>query len=102
MRDGRASGAAILMVVGEHAGTDPQLETVASFGKTALHAMASEQHRYAPLDAGAKALTILEGQGLLVRFTSSGPLAATLRNAHDLDAGVLARGEVLLTEEATI
>jgi hypothetical protein len=30
------------------------------------------------------------------------PLAATLRNAHHFNAGVLARGEALLTEEATI
>src|SRR6202008_3100636 len=33
---------------------------------------------------------------------SSRPLAATLRNADHLDAGVLARGKVLLAEEATI
>src|SRR5271165_2468914 len=31
-------------VVGEHGGADPQLEAVASFGETALHAAASEQH----------------------------------------------------------
>jgi hypothetical protein len=65
-------------IVGEHGGTDPQFEAVASFGETALHAAASEQHRDASLDAGAKALTILEDLALLVRFTSSRPLAATL------------------------
>ena len=55
-------------VVGEHSCADPQLEAVASLGETALHAAASEQHRDAPLDAGAKALTLLEGRALLVRF----------------------------------
>src|SRR5689334_13549390 len=89
-------------IVGEHGGADPQFEAVASFGEAALHAAASKQHGDASLDAGAKALTILEDRTLLICLPSCRPLAATLRNAHHFDAGVLARGEVLLTEEATI
>jgi len=78
------------------------MEAVASFGETALHAAASEQHRDAALDAGAKALTILECGAALVRFAPRCSLAAPLRNAHQLDASVLARCKVLLTEEAAI
>ena len=89
-------------VVGEHSGANPQFEAVASFGETALHAAASEQHRDAALDAGAKALTILECGAALVRFAPRCSLAAPLRNAHQLDASVLARCKVLLTEEAAI
>src|SRR5437899_2102341 len=89
-------------VVGEHGGADPQLEAVASLGETALHASASEQHRDAPLDASAKALTFLEDHAALVSFASCCPCAATLRNAYHLDASVLARCQVLLAEEAAI
>ena len=89
-------------VVGEHSGAHPQFEAVASFGETALHAAASEQHRDASLDAGAKALTILECRAALVRFAPRCSLAAPLRDAHLLDASVLARCQVLLTEEAAI
>src|SRR5262249_3308465 len=89
-------------IVGEHSGADPQLEAVTSLSEAALHAAASKQHGDASLDAGAKALTILEGRTLLVCLSSRRPLAATLRNAHHFHAGVLAGGEVLFAEEATI
>src|SRR6185295_8540826 len=67
-------------VVGEHSGANPQFDAVASFGETAL--------------------TILECGTALVRFAPRCSLAAPLRNAHQLDASVLARCKVLLTEEA--
>ena len=89
-------------VVSEYGGADPQLEAVASFGETALHASASEQHRDAPLDAGTKALTLLEGSARLVRPAPRRSLAATLRNAHELDAGRMHDRQVLLAEEAAI
>ena len=101
--DRAVSSAAILHeVVGEHSGAAPQFEAFASFGETALHAAASEQHRDASLDAGAKALTVLECRAALVRLASRCSLAAPRRNAHQLDASVLARCQVLLTEEAAI
>ena len=73
-----------------------------SLGETALHAATSEQHRDASLDAGAKALALLEGRAVLVRFALRGLLAAALRNAYHLDAGVPARCQVLFAEEAAI
>jgi hypothetical protein len=53
-------------VVGEHGRSNPQLETLSAFGETALHAATAEQHGDAPLDAGAKALAVLELPGLLI------------------------------------
>jgi Poly-beta-hydroxybutyrate polymerase (PhaC) N-terminus len=55
-------------VVGEHSRSNPQLEAISSLGETALHAATSEQHRDAPLDAGAKALALLEVRALLACF----------------------------------
>src|SRR5262245_59086396 len=89
-------------IVGEHGGADPQLEAVRSLGETALHAATSEQHRDAPLDAGAKALTLLEGSAALVGLALLGLLAAALRNAHDLDARLLARCQIPFAKEAAI
>src|SRR5213078_1925472 len=89
-------------VVGEHSRSNPQLEAVMSLGETSLHAATSEQHRDAPLDAGAKALALLEVRALLVGFALRTSLAAALRNAHDLDAITLARCQVLFAEEAAI
>src|SRR6266480_1857065 len=89
-------------VVGEHSRSNPQLEAVMSLGETSLHAATSEQHRDAPLDAGAKALALLEVRALLVGFALRISLAAALRNAHDLDAITLARCQVLFAEEAAI
>ena len=51
-------------VVGEHSRSNPQLEAISSLGETALHAATSEQHRDASLDAGAKALALLEVRAL--------------------------------------
>ena len=89
-------------VVGEHSGADPQFEAIVALGETALHAATSEQHRDASLDAGAKALTCLEGRALFVRFALRRSLAAPLRNAHQRDAILRARCQVPLTEEAAI
>src|SRR5438552_16071725 len=89
-------------VVGEHSRSNPQLEAVMSLGETSLHAATSEQHRDAPLDAGATALSLLEVRALLVGFALRTSLAAALRNAHDLDAITIARCQVLFAEEAAI
>src|SRR5262245_21522565 len=46
-------------IVGEHGGTDQQLEAFAAVGETALHAAATEQHGDAALDSGPEALALL-------------------------------------------
>jgi hypothetical protein len=43
-----------------------------SLGETALHAATSQQHRDASLDAGAKALVLLEGATVLVGLALAG------------------------------
>src|SRR5713226_9673224 len=60
----RQQGCNLHEFIGEHGRCDPQLESLAAFGETALHAATAEQHRDAPLDACAKALAILELPGL--------------------------------------
>src|ERR1700736_3941222 len=70
--------------------------------ETSLHAAASQQHRDAPFDAGAKALTLLEVCALLVDFALRSSLATALRNAHHFDTIVLAGCQVLFTEEPAI
>jgi hypothetical protein len=47
-------------IVGEYCRSDPQFEALVALGKAALHAATAEQDRDAPLDAGAKALALLE------------------------------------------
>src|ERR1700681_1403140 len=89
-------------VVGEHGGCDPQLKALATFGETTLHATAAEQHRDAPLDAGAKALALPELPALLIGFALVSFDAARWWDADHLDAFLLARHHVLLAEEATI
>src|ERR1700704_5577946 len=54
------------------------------------------------LNAGAKALTVLELPALLIGFAFGRLGAASLWDAHDLDAFLLARHHVLLAEEAAI
>src|SRR5580704_5705764 len=66
-------------IVGEHRSADEQLEALAALGETALHAATAEQHGDAPLDAGPKALPVLEGGPLLDCFALGRPLAAALR-----------------------
>jgi len=46
----------------------------------------TEQHRDAPLDAGAKALAVLELPALLIGFALGALLPPSLWNAHDFDA----------------
>lgn len=77
-------------VVGEDSGSNPQLEALGSLSEAALHAATSEQDRDAALDAGAKTLTLLELGALLAGFPFQRFLAATLRNAHHLDAALRA------------
>src|SRR5256886_4615132 len=89
-------------IVGEYCRSDPQFEALVALGKAALHAATAEQDRDAPLDAGAKALALLEVRALLVCFALRRFLAAALRNAHHLDAITLARCQVLFAEEAAI
>src|ERR1700681_2634770 len=71
-------------------------------GETTLHAATAEQHRDASLDAGAKALAVLELPALLIGFAFGRLGAAPLWDAHHLDAFLLARHHVLLAEEAAI
>src|SRR5216684_5565117 len=89
-------------VVGKHSRRDPYLKSFAAFGKAALHAATAEQHRDAPLDAGAKALAVLELPALLICLALGRFAAAPLWNAHDFDALLLARRHVLFAEEAAI
>src|SRR5450631_248323 len=89
-------------VVGEHGRRDPQLEALAAFGETALHAATAEQHRDAALDTCAKALAVLELPGLLIGLTLGCFGAAPLWDAHHLDALLLARRHVPFAEEAAI
>src|SRR5450631_3097837 len=89
-------------VVGEHGRRDPQLEALAAFGETALHAATAEQHRDAALDTCAKALAVLELPGLLIGLTLGCFGAAPLWDAHHLDALLLARRHVPFAEETAI
>src|ERR1700674_1997092 len=89
-------------VVGEHGRADPQLESPSAFGETALHAATAEQHRDAPLDTCAKALTVLELPGLLIGHALGCFGAAPLWDAYHLDTLLLARGYILLTEKPAI
>src|SRR5450755_1872580 len=87
-------------VIGEHGRRDPQLESLAAFGETALHAATAEQHRDAPFDTCAKALAVLELPGLLIGFALGRFGAASLWDTHHLDALLFARRQVPFTEEA--
>src|SRR5882757_6638903 len=89
-------------VVGEHGRRDPQLESLSAFSETALHAATAEQHRDAPLDAGAKALAVLELPALLICLALGCFGAAALWDAHHLDAILFARRHVVLAEEPAI
>ena len=89
-------------IVGEHCRSDPQFEALVALGKAALHAATAEQDRDAPLDAGAKALALLEVRALLLGFALRTSLAAALRNAHHLDTLSSAQCNVLLAEETAI
>src|SRR5882762_4738059 len=89
-------------VVGKHSRRDPHLKSFAAFGKAALHAATAEQHRDAPLDAGAKALAVLELPALLICLALGCFGAAALWDAHHLDAILFARRHVVLAEEPAI
>src|SRR5712691_6058893 len=104
LRDDRsANRAAIFMrLLASTAAATHSSKRSRPFGETALHAATAEQHRDAPLDAGAKALAVLELPALLIGFALGRFAAAPLWNAHDFDALLLARRHVLLAEEAAI
>ena len=89
-------------VVGKHSCSNQQLKAISALRETSLHAATSQQHRDAPFDAGAKALTLLEVCALLVDFALRSSLATALRNAHHFDTIVLAGCQVLFTEEPAI
>src|ERR1700730_8722165 len=89
-------------VVGEHSRANKQREALGAFGAAALHAATAYQHRDAPLDAGAKALALLECRRPLVGLAWRRLAAAALWNADRRDGAVHARRYVLLAEEAAI
>src|ERR1700682_110 len=89
-------------VVGEHRRANKQGEALGAFGAAALHAATAHQHRDAPLDAGAKALALLECRRPLVGLALRRLAAAALWNADRRDGAVHARRYVLLAEEAAI
>lgn len=92
-RDRPANRAAIFMRL---------LQALATFGETALHAATTEQHRDAPFDAHTKAVAVFELPALLIGFARGRLGAAPLRDAHQLDALLLARHHVCFAEEAAI
>src|SRR5208282_5575163 len=89
-------------VVGEHRGANEHRKALGAFGAATLHAATAHQHRDATLDAGAKALALLELRRPFVGLALRRFGAATLRNAYRLDGAVHAGGHVLLAEEAAI
>ena len=89
-------------VVGEHRGANEHRKALGAFGAATLHAATAHQHRDATLDAGAKALALLELRRPFVGLALRRFGAATLRNAYRLDGAVHAGRHVLLAEEAAI
>src|ERR1700680_1541203 len=89
-------------VVGEHSRANKQREALGAFGAAALHAATAHQHRDAPLDAGAKALALLERRRFFVGLALRRFAAAALRYADRADAIIHARRHVLLAEEAAV
>src|SRR5258707_7752222 len=89
-------------VVGEHRGADEQREALGAFGAAALHAAPAHQHRDASLDAGAKALALLERRRSFVGLALRRFAAAALGNTYRLDGALHARRYVVLAEEAAI
>src|SRR5215470_15846835 len=69
-------------IIGEHGGANKQCEALGAFGAATLHAAAAHQHRNAPLDAGAKALALLECRRSFESLALRRPAAAALRNAR--------------------
>ena len=67
-----------------------------------VHAATAHQHRDATLDAGAKALALLELRRPFIGLALRRFGAATLRNANRLDGAAHAGRHVLLAEEAAI
>ncbi|HTC96181.1 MAG TPA: hypothetical protein VK734_00565, partial [Bradyrhizobium sp.] len=89
-------------IVGEHRRANKQYEALSAFGTAALHAAAAHQHRDAPLDAGAKALALLERRRSFETSALRRLVAAALWNAHRRDSAAHAGGNALLAEEAAI
>src|SRR5258708_9200545 len=89
-------------IVGEHRRGDKQREALGAFGAAALHAATAHQHRDASLDAGAKALALLERRRPFVGLALRRFAAATLGNTYRLDGALHARRYVVLAEEAAI
>src|SRR5258706_4941987 len=89
-------------VVGEHRGADEQREALGGLGGGALHAATGHRHRDASLDAGAKALALLERRRSFVGLALRRFAAAALGNTYRLDGALHARRYVLLAEEAAV
>src|SRR5579864_6867094 len=89
-------------IVGEHGGGDEQGEALGTFGAATLHAAAAHQHRDASLDAGTKALALLECRRSFVSLTLRRLVPATLRNACHRDGAARANDDVVLAEKAAI
>src|SRR5260370_2202814 len=89
-------------VVGEPRGADEQREALGALGAAALHAATAHQHRDASLDAGAKALALLERRRSFVGLALRRFAAAALGNTYCLDGALHAHRYVLLAEEAAI
>jgi len=71
-------------VVGEHRGANEHRKAL-GLRRATLHAATAHQHRDATLDAGAKALVLLELRRPFVGLALRRFGAATLRNAYRLD-----------------
>src|SRR5262245_37039486 len=72
-------------IIGEHSCADKQCEALGAFSTATLHAAPAHQHRDAPLDAGAKALALLERRRSFVGLALRCLTAAALRNAYGVD-----------------
>ncbi len=89
-------------VVCKDGGTYEQLESLATFGKTALHTAAPEQDGDAPLDTSPEPLSLVESWALLMRHLLWSFRSATLGDAHEGDICVGALLDIGLGVKTTI
>ena len=89
-------------VIRQHSSSDQEFEMLPAFGKTPLHASSAKENGDSSLDAGPKALPILEARAFLVSCLSRRFSSTTLGNAHDFDPGVLALLDVVGAEESAV
>ena len=89
-------------VIRKHSGSHQQFESLAALGEATLHATTAEENRDSPLDAGTKALTILEAWAFLVGCLGRRFFPATLGNAHEFDPSVFALLDIVLAEKSPV